>query len=53
MFTLDKRGRAMKKYTYNPTKPHHFLIAGTFGAAAIYGYMLLICYLSYIMGGIL
>ena len=43
----------MKKYHYNPTKPHQYILSSIFGAAAIYGYMLLICYLCYTMGGIL
>lgn len=43
----------MNKCKYNPTKPHHFLIAGAFGAALTIGYMLLICYVCYTIGGIL
>ena len=48
-----KGGNMMKKYHYNPTKPHQYILSSMLSAAAIYGYMLLICCLSYTIGGIL
>lgn len=43
----------MKKYYYNPTKPHQYILSGILGATLAASYMYLIIYVSYILGGIL
>ena len=43
----------MNKYHYNPTKPHHYILAGLFGAALTLVIVYLTIYLTYFLGGIL
>lgn len=44
--------RTAKKYYYNPTKPHHFILAVLLGVAVVIGCTYLTIYMAYFLGTI-
>lgn len=43
----------MKRYNYNPTKPHHYIIAALTGTVLLLFITYSTIYLTYFLGGIL
>ena len=48
---IIKERWTMRRYHYNPTKPHQYILSSILGAALATTYIYLIIYTSYIIGG--